>query len=410
MAVTGVNNNTFYTNYYTETRRKNTTDQQSAGKTYRSVSEYKDYLTKKYDCLKSTEYSVEINNALLSSALRDKKTSEWLEYNLSLIPENVEKTKAEQAARGCKVLSCSIKINGYDSMTAETCVTEEVDPGTEKAREKLKEKKENAKKAQQDSVAISDEAVRQQYENSALDKKQEALMQHFMQQFANPKSLERYRVDDPFKMELRASSVFGEKNLFQDCSECQYKVFDQWMRENADTLSEEARAKIQEGVKNAVMAMDQLNAQSGCRGTSFASVALLESSRFALENVKNTLVPENLRPAFGQLIEEYVRFNEESRNNIMEKMTPAYIVEDIGKSTQHLTHKEELLASQQTFYEREKEEVRELLRAYYSDTSDKAKVTAKLQQYTERYYNNYHSMYLDSSLFDKGLASLMVQG
>ena len=259
-------------------------------------------------------------------------------------------------------------------------------------------------------MAISDEAVRQQYENSALDKKQEALMQHFMQQFANPKSLERYRVDDPFKMELRASSVFGEKNLFQDCSECQYKVFDQWMRENADTLSEEARAKIQEGVKNAVMAMDQLNAQSGYRGTSFASVALLESSRFALENVKNTLVPENLRPAFGQLIEEYVRFNEESRNNIMEKMTPAYIVEDIGKSTQHLTHKEELLASQQTFYEREKEEVRELLRAYYSDTSDKAKVTAKLQQYTERYYNNYHSMYLDSSLFDKGLASLMVQG
>jgi hypothetical protein len=410
MAVTGVNNNTFYANYYTETRRKNTTSQQPAGKTYRSVSEYKDYLTKKYDCLKSTEYSVEINNALLSSALRDKKTSEWLEYNLSLIPENVEKTKAEQAARGCKVLSCSIKINGYDSMTAETCVTEEVDPGTEKAREKLKEKKENAKKAQQDSVAISDEAVRQQYENSALDKKQEALMQHFMQQFANPKSLERYRVDDPFKMELRASSVFGEKNLFQDCSECQYKVFDQWMRENADTLSEEARAKIQEGVNNAVMAMDQLNVQSGYRGTSFASVALLESSRFALENVKNTLVPENLRPAFGQLIEEYVRFNEESRNNIMEKMTPAYIVEDIGKSTQHLTHKEELLASQQTFYEREKEEVRELLRAYYSDTSDKAKVTAKLQQYTERYYNNYHSMYSDSSLFDKGLASLMVQG
>ena len=137
MAVTGVNNNTFYTNYYTETRRKNTTDQQSAGKTYHSVSEYKDYLTKKYDCLKSTEYSVEINNALLSSALRDKKTSEWLEYNLSLIPENVEKTKAEQAARGCKVLSCSIKINGYDSMTAETCVTEEVDPGTEKARDRI---------------------------------------------------------------------------------------------------------------------------------------------------------------------------------------------------------------------------------------------------------------------------------
>ena len=84
-------------------------------------------------------------------------------------------------------------------------------------------------------------------------------------------------------------------------------------------------------------------------------------------------------------------------------------VEDIGKSTQHLTHKEELLASQQTFYEREKEEVRELLRAYYSDTSDKAKVTAKLQQYTERYHKKNNPMYSDSSLFDKGFVNLMVQ-
>lgn len=169
MAVTGVNNNTFYTNYYTETRRKNTTDQQSAGKTCRSVSEYKDYLTKKYDCLKSTEYSVEINNALLSSALRDKKTSEWLEYNLSLIPENVEKTKAEQAARGCKVLSCSIKINGYDSMTAETCVTDEVDSGTEKAREELRER---IKKIREEKKEEEKKAEEKRQEDKTLEKLQ----------------------------------------------------------------------------------------------------------------------------------------------------------------------------------------------------------------------------------------------
>lgn len=267
----------------------------------------------------------------------------------------------------------------------------------------------NSSKAQLDSVEISDEAVRQQNENASLDKKLEALMQHFMEQFSNSKSLDMYRVDNPFKMELRASSGFGGKNLFQDYSECQYKVFDRWIKENASVLSEETCAKIQEAVKSATVAMDKFNAMSGYRGTSFESVALLESSRFALENAKNTFVPEGLRSDFGQLIDEYVRFNEESRNNIMERMTPNYMYEDIGKSTQFLRNKDELLSSQKSFYKREKEDVRDLLREYYSETSNKSKVKTKLQQYTERYHKKNNPMYSDSGLFDKGLVNLMVQ-
>ncbi len=170
MAITGVNNYTTYANYYTQTKPKNSSEnaknaaeQQSAEKTYSNTREYRNYLTQKYNCLKSTEYSVEINSSLLSKALGDEKTSEWLEYNLSLIPENVEKIKSTQAARGCKVLSCSIKINGYDSMTAETCVTDEVEPGTEKAREELKEK---LKKIREEKKAeerkIEDEKLEEQ--------------------------------------------------------------------------------------------------------------------------------------------------------------------------------------------------------------------------------------------------------
>lgn len=267
----------------------------------------------------------------------------------------------------------------------------------------------NSSKEQLDSVEISDEAVRQQNENASLDKKLEALMHHFMEQFSNPKSLDMYRVDNPFKMELRASSCFGDENLFQDYSECQHEVFDRWMKENVSEFSEETYARIQEAVENATMAMDKFNAMSGYRGTSFESVALLESSRFALENVKNTVVPERLRSDFGQLIDEYVRFNEESRNNIMERMTPNYMYEDIGKSTQFLRNKDELLSSQKSFYKREKEDVRDLLREYYSETSNKSKVKTKLQQYTERYHKKNNPMYSDSSLFDKGLVNLMVQ-
>ena len=42
-----------------------------------------------------------------------------MEYNLSLIPESIEKLKAAQSARGCKVLSVTDTINGYDSITEE---------------------------------------------------------------------------------------------------------------------------------------------------------------------------------------------------------------------------------------------------------------------------------------------------
>ena len=157
MSVTGVNNTT-YTDYSTETKKNSVaSDKLKSEKLYSNSREYKDYLTEKYDCLRSKDYSVEINSSLMAKAAKDEKTARWLEYNLSLIPETVEKTKAMVEARGAKVISHSIKINGYDSMTAELCTRVEAYPGTEKARENLEkklekireEKKEEKKKAEE---------------------------------------------------------------------------------------------------------------------------------------------------------------------------------------------------------------------------------------------------------------------
>ena len=51
------------------------------------------------------------------------------------------------AARGAKILSYSITIDGYDSMSSVMCTQDEVDPGTEKARENAERKaKENREK------------------------------------------------------------------------------------------------------------------------------------------------------------------------------------------------------------------------------------------------------------------------
>ena len=170
MAITGVNNYTTYANYYTQTKpkdssenTKNATDQQAAEKTYSNTREYRNYLTQKYNCLKSTEYSVEINSSLLSKALGDEKTSEWLDYNLSLIPNVVDNLKSAATACGSKIISCNISINGYDDISTEMVGRFEADPGTEKAREELKEK---LKKIREEKKAeerkIEDEKLEEQ--------------------------------------------------------------------------------------------------------------------------------------------------------------------------------------------------------------------------------------------------------
>ena len=165
MAVTGIGTYASYTNSYGNTQNAGN----KTGRTYKNAHEYKNYLTQKYDYLRSRDYSVNINSSLLSKAMGDEKTKQWLEYNLSLIPESIEKLKAAQSARGCKVLSVTDTINGYDSITEEVLVTDEVDPGTEKARkeleerlEKRKEEKraEEKKRSSKDLVSDSDNELR----------------------------------------------------------------------------------------------------------------------------------------------------------------------------------------------------------------------------------------------------------
>ena len=145
MAVTGIGTYSSYTNSYGNTQNAGN----KTGRTYKNAHEYKNYLTQKYDCLRSRDYSVNINSSLLSKAMGDEKTKQWLEYNLSLIPKTYRTVEEllNVAARGSKDTECiRITINGYDSMTvAVMCTQDEVDPGTEKARKELEERLEKRK-------------------------------------------------------------------------------------------------------------------------------------------------------------------------------------------------------------------------------------------------------------------------
>ena len=162
MAVTGIGTYASYTNSYGNTQNAGN----KTGRTYKNAHEYKNYLTQKYDCLRSRDYSVNINSSLLSKAMGDEKTKQWLEYNLSLIPKTIEQSRAYVAARGAKILSYSITINGYDSMSSVMCTQDEVDPGTEKAREYLEEK---IKKIKEEKKAEEEKAAEKRAEKRAAE-------------------------------------------------------------------------------------------------------------------------------------------------------------------------------------------------------------------------------------------------
>jgi len=160
MAIAGVSNNNYYS--YVNQNNGNT------DKAYSNVRDYKAYLSDKYECLKNSNYSVEINSSLLAKAASDEKTSKWLEYNLSLIPKVVDDVKSAAAARGSKLLSCNISMNGYDNMTTEVVTQVEVDPGTEKARKELEEKiKKIREEKKEEASRIEDEKL----EELRLDEK-----------------------------------------------------------------------------------------------------------------------------------------------------------------------------------------------------------------------------------------------
>lgn len=169
METPGINNYSAYTGYDVGVKQKESAEidkisaEKTQSKTYGSARDFKKYLTEKYDCLRSKEYDVKINSSLLSKAMGDEKTKEWLEENLSAIPSAVEKTKAQVAARGAKILSYEISIDGYDSMSAQLCTQYEADPGTEKVRKELeerREKKREEKKAEEKKIAEKAEEKR----------------------------------------------------------------------------------------------------------------------------------------------------------------------------------------------------------------------------------------------------------
>lgn len=170
--------------------------QEPAEKTYKNTKEYSDYLSKKYSCLQGTkDSSIVIAPDLLSKGATDSKTGQWLEENLKLIPDVMNKIHQNAARNGFRVVSSKISFDGYDSMTTQVHTVSEVETGTEdikKDLEEIREKSKERKKEQEKLLEKKENAQNQEI----LTTDAESLLQRVMQyDFAHKNSLNRVSVE-----------------------------------------------------------------------------------------------------------------------------------------------------------------------------------------------------------------------
>ena len=238
----------------------------------------------------------------------------------------------------------------------------------------------------EDDVKISDSAKK--LVKTARDKVSDFQAMHFSSINGEIKEIPaEYKCENLFQLELRASSISGDRSVFEGHSENQAAVFEKWIDENAaEYLSEDERNTLKEQIGTMVAAVDDLNAREGYRGTSFESVFLLSASEAGLNKINKMYVPEQLQAGFSDMIDEYVHFNESARNSIMERMTPDYMVVGIGSKTESYKYKSEIISDETAFYTNEKNEISGICNQFLNGKTDQKLFCNEMKDRLNDYY------------------------
>lgn len=244
----------------------------------------------------------------------------------------------------------------------------------------------------EDDVTISESAKK--LVKAARDKISDFQAMHFSSINGDIKEIPaEYKCENLFKLELKASSISGDRSVFEGHSENQAEVFEKWIDENAaEYLSEDERNTLKEQIGTMVSEVDDMNSKEGYRGTSFESVFLLSASEAGLNKINKMYVPEQLQAGFSDMIDEYVHFNESARNSIMERMTPDYMVVGIGSKTESYKYKSEIISDEKSFYKNEKTEIIGLCGKFLNDEIDKNSFYDQLKGCLNNYYENRYEL------------------
>lgn len=244
----------------------------------------------------------------------------------------------------------------------------------------------------EDDVTISDSAKK--LVKTARDKVSEFQAMHFSSINGEIKEIPaEYKCENLFQLELKASSISGDRSVFEGHSENQAAVFEKWIDENAaEYLSEDERNTLKEQIDTMVAAVDDLNAREGYRGTSFESVFLLSASEAGLNKINKMYVPEQLQAGFSDMIDEYVHFNDSARNSIMEKMTPDYMVVGIGSKTESYKYKSEIISDETAFYTNEKKEISGICNQFLNGKTDQKLFCNEMKDRLNDYYGSRYEL------------------
>ena len=244
----------------------------------------------------------------------------------------------------------------------------------------------------EDDVKISDSA--RKLVETARDKVSDFQAMHFSSINGEIKEIPaEYKCENLFRLELKASSISGDRSVFEGHSENQAEVFEKWIDENAaEYLSEDERNTLKEQIGTMVAAVDDLNAREGYRGTSFESVFLLSASEAGLNKINKMYVPEQLQAGFSDMIDEYVHFNESARNSIMERMTPDYMVVGIGSKTEAYKYKSEIISDERAFYTNEKKEISGICNQFLNGKTDQKLFCNEMKDRLNDYYGSRYEL------------------
>ena len=202
-----------------------------------------------------------------------------------------------------------------------------------------------------------------------------------------------YKCENLFKLDLKATSISGEQNAFEGCSENQSEVFEKWLDENAsEYLTEDEMKDLKEKINTMTADMDSLNAKEGYRGTSYESVFLLSASEAGLRKVNEMYVPEQFQAGFSDMIDEYVHFNDSARNSIMERMTPDYMVVGIGSKTESYKYKSEIISDETAFYTNEKNEISGICNQFLNGKTDQKLFCNEMKDRLNDYYGSRYEL------------------
>ncbi|GKX29830.1 hypothetical protein SH1V18_23100 [Vallitalea longa] len=194
---------------------------------------------------------------------------------------------------------------------------------------------------------------------------------------------EEYRTENYFKRPLSAKAINGSKSKFENNSEDQWNIFNNYLKENG--VKAEKVEKIEKCLKKITNALDQLNSMDGYRGYSIESVAYTQASEVALKRLNDTLVPDDLKEGFSNLISEYSHFNTESRRLIMEEMTLDYKVKSFGTDKQY-EYKDEMINNKQNFHDNEQAYFFTQFSNYYNDDISESEVRENIEKHLNAYY------------------------